>query len=108
MDYGCQKPHWKLGLIDSESHTFLSKLEFPIPVTQREMAWNPKNDLLTMAFGNGENSGILFWSVVDGKFQIINDVGTGRIGAFAWSPDGSRLVFSQIHQSSDIVSLENF
>jgi len=108
MDYGSQKPHWKLGLIDSETHNFLSKLEFPIPVTQREMAWNPKNDLLTMAFGTGENSGILFWSVDTGKFQIVNDVGTGRIGAFAWSPDGNRLVFSQIHQTSDIVSLENF
>jgi len=108
MDYGGQKPHWKLGLIDSETHDFLSKLEFPIPVTQREMAWNPKNDLLTMAFGNGENSGILLWSVANGKFQIINDIGTGRIGAFAWSPDGSRLVFSQIHRNSDVVALENF
>jgi Tol biopolymer transport system component/DNA-binding winged helix-turn-helix (wHTH) protein len=108
MDYGTPKPHWKLGLIDSKTHEFLSKFEFPIPVTQREMAWNPENGLLTMAFGSGENSGILFWSVADGKLQIIDDVGPGRIGAFAWSPDGSRLVFSQIHQNSDVVSLENF
>ena len=108
MDYGTPKPHWKLGLIDSKTHEFLSKFEFPIPVTQREMASNPENGLLTMAFGSGENSGILFWSVADGKLQIIDDVGPGRIGAFAWSPDGSRLVFSQIHQNSDVVSLENF
>jgi Tol biopolymer transport system component len=108
MDYGSQNPHWKLGLIDGETHKFLNKLEFPMPVTQREMVWNPENNLLTMAFGSGENSGIFLWSVTNGKFQTIDNVSAGRIGAFAWSLNGSRLVFSQIHENSDIVSLDNF
>jgi WD40 repeat protein len=79
-----------------------------MPVTQREMVWNPENNLLTMAFGSGENSGIFLWSVTNGKFQTIDNVSAGRIGAFAWSLNGSRLVFSQIHENSDIVSLDNF
>jgi Tol biopolymer transport system component len=108
MDYGSQNPHWKLGLIDGETHKFLNKLEFPMPVTQREMVWNPENNLLTMAFGSGENSGIFLWSVANGKFQTIDNVSAGRIGAFAWSLDGSRLVFSQIHENRDVVSLDNF
>lgn len=107
MDYGSQNPHWKLGLIDSETHKFLNKLEFPITVTQRETVWNPKNNLLTLAFA-GENSGILLWSVTDGRFRTIDNVGAGKIGAFAWSLDGSRLVFSQIYENNDVVSLDDF
>lgn len=108
MDYGRQDPHWKLGLIDSETRKFLNKLEFPMTVTQRETVWNPKSNLLTMAFASGENSGFLLWSVAEGRFQTIDNVGTGRIGAFAWSPDGSRIVFSQIFEKSDVVSLDSF
>ncbi|HEY0462274.1 MAG TPA: winged helix-turn-helix domain-containing protein [Pyrinomonadaceae bacterium] len=108
MDYGSPNPHWKLGLIDSESRNFLNKLEFPMPVTQRETAWNPKTNLLTMAFSNGENSGILLWSPADGKFQTFDRLAAGKIGSFAWSPDGKRLVFSQIFENSDLVSLDNF
>ena len=78
-----------------------------MPVTQREIVWNPKSNLLTMAFASGENSGIFLWSVADGKFESIDNLGVGRIGAFAWSPDGTRLVFSQIFEKSDVVSLDS-
>lgn len=108
MDYGSQNPHWKLGLIDRESRRFLNELEFPVPVTQRETVWNPKNNLLTLVFGSGASSGILLWSVESGKFQAFETGAAGKIGAFAWSPDGSRIVFSQIFEKSDIVSLNNF
>jgi DNA-binding winged helix-turn-helix (wHTH) protein/Tol biopolymer transport system component len=108
MDYGTKDPHWKLGLIDSQTHEFVDKREFPMPVTQRDTAWNPRNNLLTMTFGNGENSSILLWSLADGKIQTLDNVDAGRIGAFAWSPDGSKLVFSQVFETSDVVSLDNF
>ncbi|MEP7075359.1 MAG: hypothetical protein ABI878_06080 [Acidobacteriota bacterium] len=108
MDFGGKNPHWKLGLMDSQTHLLLNKLEFPMPVTQRQTVWNPKNNLLTMAFGNGENSGLLLWSIADGTVQTLNDIDVDRIGAFAWSPDGNRLVFSQVFETSDVVSLDNF
>ncbi len=108
MDYGSQNPHWKLGLIDRESRRFLNELEFPVPVTQRETVWNPKNNLLTLVFGSGVNSRIFLWSVESGKFQTFETGAAGKISAFAWSPDGSRIVFSQIFEKSDIVSLDNF
>jgi len=108
MDYGGKDPHWKLGLIDSESHQLINKREFPVPVTQREAVWNPVSDLLTMAFRNGENSSFLLWSLADGKYRTLDNVGLGRIGAFAWSPQGDRLVYSQVFETSDVVELENF
>lgn len=108
MDYGSQNPHWKLGLIDRETRKLLNKLDFPIPVTQRETVWNPKNNLLTMAFRNGESSSVFLWSLTDDKFHTIDNIGAGKISSFAWSPDGSRLVFSQIFEKSDVVSLDNF
>jgi Tol biopolymer transport system component len=108
MDFGGKDPHWKLGLIDSVTHTFLNKLEFPVPVTKRNAVWGPRADLLTMAFGDGENSSIILWSLTDGKSQTLENIDAGRIEAFAWSPDGSRLVFSEVFETSDVVSLENF
>jgi DNA-binding winged helix-turn-helix (wHTH) protein/Tol biopolymer transport system component len=108
MDFGGKDPHWKLGLIDSVSHTFLNKLEFPVPITKRDAVWGPGADLLTMVFGDGENSSILLWSLADGKAQTLQNIDAGRIEAFAWSPDRSRLVFSEVFETSDIVSLENF
>ncbi|MEP6901125.1 MAG: winged helix-turn-helix domain-containing protein [Actinomycetota bacterium] len=108
MDYGNQNPHWKLGLIDRESRRILNKLDFPIPIFQRKTVWHPKSNLLTMVFRNGENSGILLWSITDGKFQTIDNIGVGKISSFAWSPDGSRLVFSQNFETSDVVALDNF
>ncbi len=108
MDYGGQNPHWKLGLIDRESRRFLNKLEFPVPIYQRKTVWHPKNDLLTMIFTSGGSSGILLWSVTDGKYQTIENIGAGKINAFAWSADGNRLVFAQNFETSDVVSLDNF
>jgi DNA-binding winged helix-turn-helix (wHTH) protein/Tol biopolymer transport system component len=108
MDYGSPNPHWKLGLIDSETRRLVNKLEFPIPVYQRKTVWHPKNELLTMVFSSGEGSGFLLWSLPDDKFQKIENIGAGEIGAFAWSPDGNRLVFAQNFATSDVVSLENF
>jgi DNA-binding winged helix-turn-helix (wHTH) protein/Tol biopolymer transport system component len=108
MDYGGPNPHWKLGLIDSQTRRFVNKLEFPVTIFQRKTVWNPKNNLLTMIFSSGENSGILLWSVSDGKFQTINNIGAGKISSLAWSPDGNQLAFAQTFENSDIVSLDNF
>ena len=108
MDYGGKNPHWKLGLIDRASHQLVNKLEFPIPVTHREASWNPKSQLLTMVFRSGENSSLLLWSLEDGKFQTLDNIGLGRIGAFAWSPSGDRLAYSQVFETSDVVALDGF
>jgi Tol biopolymer transport system component len=108
MDFGGKDPHWKLGLLDARTHALLSKLEFPLPVTKRQSVWNPKSGLLTMAFGSGEDAELVLWSLANGTVETINSVDVGRIGAFAWSPDGNRLVFSQIFETSDVVELGSF
>ncbi|HVE58789.1 MAG TPA: winged helix-turn-helix domain-containing protein [Pyrinomonadaceae bacterium] len=108
MDFGGANPHWKLGLIDRETRKFLSKLEFPLPISNRQTVWNRAANVLTIAYGNGENSGLLLWSPSNGSLQKLENIAAGRIGSFAWSPDSTQLVFSQIFEKSDIVSLENF
>ncbi len=107
MDYGGKNPHWKLGLIDSESHKLLNKLEFPFPITARTTVWYPKNNLLTIIFSNGEDTGILFLSAIDGKFQTINKIASGRITSFDWSSDGSHFVFSESFETSDVILIKD-
>ena len=108
MDYGGKNPHWKLGLINSENHRLLNKLEFPVPITERKTIWHPNNKLLTMIYYSGENVGILLLSAMDGKYQTIDNIGVGKISSFAWSPDGSRFAFSQNFETNDVVSLGEF
>lgn len=108
MDYGGKDPHWKLGLINSENHRLLNKLEFPVPITERKTVWHPNGKFLTMIFYNGENVGILLLSATDGKFQTIENIAVGKITSFAWSPDGSRFAYSQNFETNDVVSLGEF
>ena len=108
MDYGGADPHWKLGVIDTASHQLRNKLEFPISITQREAAWNPQNGLLTMAFRNGDSSGLLLWSLSDDTFKTLDNIGVGKIGAFAWSLDGDQLAYSQVFETSEVVALDNY
>ncbi len=108
MDYGSRDPHWKLGLIDNETRKLVNKLEFPITVTDRQMVWHPKNNLLTMTFRSGEDSGIILWSMTDGNVRKLDMIASGIISAFSWSADGSRLAYSQVFKKADVVSLNGF
>ena len=108
MDYGGQDPHWKLGLIDGENHGLLNKLDFPVPISQRKTAWRSNDNRLTMTFANGERSGILLLSPVDGTFQTFDNLAAGKISAFDWSSDSSRLAFAQNFESNNIVLLGGF
>jgi DNA-binding winged helix-turn-helix (wHTH) protein/Tol biopolymer transport system component len=105
MDYGGQEPHWKLGLIDSENHRLLNKVDFPFPITERKMIWRPKTDLLTLVFYKQGSSGVLLLSPLGGKFQTLENIGSGTITAFDWSLDGTRLAFSQSFATNDVVSI---
>lgn len=108
IDYGGKNPHWKLGLINSDSRRLLSKLEFPVPIFQRKTVWRPNDYLLTMVFSGGEGSGLLLLSPADGKFQTIDNLAAGKITDFDWSADGRRLAFSQNYETNDVVLLSGF
>ncbi|MBS1794480.1 MAG: PD40 domain-containing protein [Acidobacteria bacterium] len=105
MDYGERTPFWKLGLIDSVSHRLLDKLAFPVPISQRETVWHPKENLIALAYQNGENAGLLFWSMDDGRYRTLDDAGAGRIAALGWSPDGKRFAFVRTFENSDVAVL---
>jgi DNA-binding winged helix-turn-helix (wHTH) protein/Tol biopolymer transport system component len=108
MDYGGKDPHWKLGLINRETHVLLNKLDFPLPISQRKTAWRPKDGLLTMTFANSEKSGLLLLSPVDGTFRTFDDLSAGKISAFDWSSDSSRLAFAQNFETNNVVLLSGF
>ena len=74
---------WKLGLINSENHRLLNKLEFPMLILERKTVWQPNTNLLTMIFNHGENVGILLLSATDGKFETIDNVAVGKVTSFA-------------------------
>ncbi|MEZ5428622.1 MAG: winged helix-turn-helix domain-containing protein [Pyrinomonadaceae bacterium] len=107
MDYGGRDPRWRLGLIDAQTRRFLKKLDFPVPITERKTVWHPKEGFLTMAFSQGEEQGLLLLWPEDGHYRIINKIAGGKITSFDWSPDGSRLAFSQKFETGDVVSLQN-
>lgn len=108
MEHGGKDPHWKIGLINSENHRLLNKLEFPIPITERKTVWHPNKKLLTMIFNKGENVGILLLSATDGSFQTKENIAASKITSFAWSPEGCRFAFSQQIEKNDVVSLREF
>ena len=108
VDYVGKNSHWKLGLINSETHRLLKKLAFPVPILERKTVWRPTTNLLTMIFNNGENVGILLLSATNGKFETIDNLAVGRVTSFAWSPDGSRFAFSKNSETNDVVLLNGY
>ena len=61
-----------------------------------------------MIFFNNETAGILLLSPIDGKFQTIENIGSGKISSFDWSADGKRFAFVQSFETNDVVSITTF
>jgi Tol biopolymer transport system component len=108
MQRGEGKPRWKMALTETETGKTINKLDFPIPISQRNTLWHPNGKFLTMIFNNGENVGLLLFSPTDGKYQTIDNISKNKITSFAWSPDGNQFAFSHITEIRDVVSLGRF
>jgi DNA-binding winged helix-turn-helix (wHTH) protein/Tol biopolymer transport system component len=105
MDFADGSRRWKLGLMNSSDGRLLNKIDFPLLITQRKTLWDTRRNRLTMIYKNAENTGLLFLSPTDGKYETIEDFAQGEISSFAWSPDSTRLAFSQTHETRDVVAL---
>jgi len=99
------KPRWKMALTETETGKTINKLDFPIPISERNTLWHPNGKFLTMIFNNGETVGLLLFSPTDGKHQTLDNIAKGKITSFAWSPDGNQFAFSHITEIKDVVSL---
>ncbi len=108
MERGEGKPRWKMALTETETGKTINKLDFPIPISQRDTVWHPNGKFVTMIFNNGENVGLLLFSPTDGKYQTIDNISKNKITSFAWSPNGNRFAFSHMTEIRDVVSLGGF
>lgn len=108
MDFNSTDKRWRLGLMDSSDGRLLNVIDFPLLITQRKVVWRPGDNLLTMVFKTGENSGFLLLSPADNSYQTIENVTNNKISSFVWSPDGKRLAFAANQEVSDAVLLDKF
>ena len=97
---------WKIGLMDSASGKLINKIDLPLLITDRSVAWSPSGDMLTMAITTGASSDLLFQSPVDGSYRTIENVTRDKISSLAWSPDGTRLAFAVNQITSDAVLVD--
>jgi len=97
---------WKIGLMDSATGKLLNRIDLPLLVSDRTVAWHPSGNLLTMAISRGTNSGLLFLSTDGEPHRTIDNVVANNIASLAWSPDGTRLAFAVNQITSDAVMID--
>lgn len=107
MDYEDQGV-WKIALASSSSGTVENKLSFPATVNERRMVWHPTIPVISQAYHNGADASLLLMHIDRSPPKEIRNLGKGRINSFAWSRDGSKIVYSMLNQTRDIVSLSDF
>ena len=106
MDFVSGSRVWKLGIMDAENGRLLNTIAFPRLITNRNVAWRPGDNLITMIATEGESSGLVFLSPNDGSAKTIDNLTDEKIASLAWSRDGKRLVFSSNRVTSDAVMLD--
>jgi hypothetical protein len=99
---------WKIALVETDSGRLLNKIDFPVLITDRRVAWHPGDNLLTLATGAGESSGFLLVSPTDNSYKLLDKITSDTITAFVWSLDGRRLAFAAQRVNSDVVELGGF
>jgi DNA-binding winged helix-turn-helix (wHTH) protein/Tol biopolymer transport system component len=99
---------WRIGLVDSTTGQFLSKLDFPRPVAERRMRWHPSGDFIGQIFNTGENANLLLVPASRGEPHVVSNLGNGVVNSFAWSADGNTLLYLLTTETHDAVSLTNF
>jgi DNA-binding winged helix-turn-helix (wHTH) protein/Tol biopolymer transport system component len=99
---------WRIGLISSESGTFIGKLTLPPNATDRRMRWHPGGKFIGQIFYKGENINLLLLPIDGGQSQVISGLGKGDVNWFDWSSDGKQLAVSQTTETQDIILISNF
>lgn len=110
MDHQSGSPaSWCIGLIESENGKFLRKLDLPKHITERRTRWHPSGAFLTQIFYDENGANFLLLPVDgNGESRTISEAGKGKVGAFAWLPDGKQIVYSLLTETADIVLLNDF
>jgi len=99
---------WRVGLISTETGSFIGKLNLPPKATHRRMRWHPNGEFLTQIFYTGENANLLFLPINGDAAQEIAGFGKGDVNWFEWSRSGKSIVASQTETLRDIVLVKDF
>ena len=96
---------WRVGIVSADTGELISKLSFPVPVSERRMSWHPSGTFLGQIVDNGDTVSLLLLPTDGGKAQVISRLGHGRVNSFGWSTDGKTLVYSLTAETQDAVLL---
>jgi len=97
---------WKIGLRSTENAAFLGKISLSVPVVDRRMRWHPGGEYLSQVYNTGEEFNLFLFATDGGESKKIERIGKGTVQSFNWSEDGSKIAFSKITKTLDVLLLE--
>lgn len=96
---------WKIGIASAEDGTFLYKLSFPKPVTERQMKWLSDGSIIGQIDYEGNRTDLLLLQSDSTEAQRIENVASGEVQSMAVAPNGNRIAISYSVQRPDLVVL---
>lgn len=99
---------WKIALTSVRDRAIKNKLAFPTAVSDRRMVWHPEKQIIGQAHYVGAEGSLLLIHPEGGTPTELRALGEGRINSFAWSHDGSKVVYSLVSERRDVVAVSGF
>ncbi|HEX5736003.1 MAG TPA: winged helix-turn-helix domain-containing protein [Blastocatellia bacterium] len=96
---------WRIGVVSFADGAFITSLDIPPTVISRFVRWTPDGKALAYIANEGEVSNIWAQPLDGSPAKKLTDFKTETVIAFAWSPDGKRLLVSRGAKTSDVVIL---
>jgi Tol biopolymer transport system component len=107
MDKEKSDSPWRIGVASFADGAFVTSIDIPPTVISRVVRWTPDGKALAYIANEGEVSNIWVRPLDGSAAKKLTDFKTETVIAFAWSPDGKRLLVSRGAETSDVVILSD-
>lgn len=97
---------WMLAITPSAGGPPARTLPISETHAARVVRWSPDGRALAFIDGAGGASNIWLQPVAGGPAKKLTSFSEGRITTFDWSPGGSRLAWTRVHEVRDVVALD--